>query len=69
MDFYITQAGTLHRETNTIYFTNNDEVKTCLPVNIIENIYIFSEHFFKRGVGGQKSFLLKTFSPPHNIYH
>ncbi len=41
-NIYITKSGDLKRKNNTIYFQNN-EIKKYLPIENIDNIYLFSE--------------------------
>src|SRR3989338_9525564 len=41
-DIYITNSGTLSRKENTLFFENK-ELKKTIPIQDVDNIYIFSE--------------------------
>lgn len=41
-NYYILKSGRLKRKDNTVYF-ENDEGKKVIPVNDIENIYVYGE--------------------------
>lgn len=42
-NFYIFNSGRMKRKHNTFYFIDGDNTKRSLPINQIENIYVFSK--------------------------
>ena len=40
-DYYVFSEGTLKREDNTIYFIDNDNNKKALPIEQVDNLYVF----------------------------
>lgn len=50
-DYYIFSEGTLKRKDNTIYFVTEDNEKKALPIEQVDNLYIFN------GINLNSSFL------------